>query len=149
MQRALLLLAMAGALVAATPVTRDAASLDWLAGHWVDERAGRWAEESWLPARGGLLLGLNRSGRGALPAMFEFMRIGPGVAGRLTFFGSPGGAPPVAFELTEATDQSAVFENPAHDFPTIVRYRRDGDRLFAEVSGPGGAEAQRWTFVRR
>jgi hypothetical protein len=42
-----------------------------------------------------------------------------------------------------------VFENPAHDFPTRVAYRRDGDRLVATVSGPGGRDAQSWTFVRK
>nr|WP_310525246.1 DUF6265 family protein [Polymorphobacter sp.] len=134
-------------LTAATPVPPTA--LDWLAGQWVEDKGDRWTEESWLPARGGLLIGVNRSGRGTGPADFEYMRIAAGADGVLRYFGGPAGAVPVAFRLTAADGRSVLFENPAHDFPTIVRYRRDGERLHAEVSGPGGANAQRWTFERR
>lgn len=148
MKRAAMLLA-AVLLVAASPLPRAATALDWLAGHWVEERGESWTEEQWLPARGGILIGVNRSGRGDRPAAFEYMRIGTGADGGLYFFGSPAGAAPVAFRLTAAEGQTAVFENPAHDFPVEIRYRREGDRLFAEVSGPGGARPQRWTFVRR
>lgn len=31
---------------------------------------------------------------------------------------------PISFKLTKCTDSLAVFENPAHDFPTAIEYRR-------------------------
>jgi hypothetical protein len=135
-------------LIGAAPVV-PAASLDWMAGDWIAIAGDQWTEEHWLPARGGVMLGLNRSGRADRLAGFEFMRIAPDAGGRPVFHASPGGAAPVAFPLTAATPTSALFENPAHDFPTIIRYRRQGNRLLAEMSGPGGAGLQRWTFEPR
>jgi hypothetical protein len=31
----------------------------------------------------------------------------------------------------------ARFENPAHDFPQLVEYRRSGEKLRARIAGPG------------
>jgi hypothetical protein len=45
---------------------------------------------------------------------------------------------PVAFRLTGCEDGRFVFENPAHDFPRMLEYRRDGDdRLVVRVSDGG------------
>ena len=33
------------------------------------------------------------------------------------------------------TSNEAVFENPAHDFPQRVIYKRDGDKLNARIEG--------------
>jgi hypothetical protein len=132
----------------AAPSTQTG-SVDWMAGHWVAEAGDQWTEEHWLPSRGGVMLGINRSGRGDRMGGFEFMRIAPDGGGHLVFHASPGGAAPMIFTLTAATPTSAVFENLKHDFPTVIRYRRDGDRLQAEIAGPGGAGLKRWTFERR
>ena len=52
----------------------------------------------------------------------------------------PQNSGPVAFRLTEASDEHAVFENPAHDFPQKLHYRRNGDVLRIEVSGETGQD---------
>lgn len=45
---------------------------------------------------------------------------------------------PVAFRLTSCEEGRFVFENPAHDFPRVLEYRRDGhDRLVVRVSDGG------------
>jgi hypothetical protein len=49
---------------------------------------------------------------------------------------------PVAFRLTTCADGVFVFENPAHDFPRRLEYRRGDDALTVRVSdgaeqGPG------------
>ena len=42
---------------------------------------------------------------------------------------------PVAFRLTACEADRLVFENPGHDFPRRLEYRRvDGDRLEVHVS---------------
>jgi hypothetical protein len=47
-----------------------------------------------------------------------------------------GNAGPVRFKLTENNGQSAVFENPEHDFPTKITYENRGDSmLYAKISG--------------
>jgi hypothetical protein len=45
---------------------------------------------------------------------------------------------PVAFRLTSCADGRFVFENPAHDFPRRIEYRRvDDARLEAHISDGG------------
>jgi hypothetical protein len=48
------------------------------------------------------------------------------------------------------TADSATFENPAHDFPKMIRYthRSDGG-LEARVSGAGGERPQTFVFTRQ
>ena len=68
---------MVGLLVAARPpATVD--DLGWLAGDWASEAGGRWTEESWTAPRGGVMLGVSRSGRGEVLRDYEFIRIAPG-----------------------------------------------------------------------
>ena len=52
-------------------------------------------------------------------------------------------------KLVSAAANSVVFENPAHDFPTRIAYRRHGKVLTATISGPGGAGSQSWRYVRQ
>lgn len=125
------------------------AALNWMAGHWSTEGAGAWTEESWAPPRGGVMLGTNLSGVGEQAGGFEFMRVASGKDGKISFWGSPGGQPPVEFKLVRSGPSEAVFENPAHDYPQRIRYWRDGKMLQAEVSDISGAKAMRWTFKRR
>lgn len=45
---------------------------------------------------------------------------------------------PVAFRLISHESGRAVFENPAHDFPTRIIYRRNDDgSMTARIEGPG------------
>ena len=120
----------------------------WMSGDWVREEGGRWTEEHWSAPRANLMLGTGRNGRGDRIASFEYMRIARDAEGRLTFWGSPGGAPAVAFPAVEVADSKVVFENPAHDYPTRIAYIRAGDILTATVSGPGGADAQSWAYKK-
>ena len=122
--------------VATTADIPAATDLNWIAGHWCAVQGSEQIEEYWLPARGGVLLGLGRTTNGERNASFEFMRIvlSDGVP---TFIAQPQGGSPVPFKRTAGGADWARFENPAHDFPTRVEYRRDGERLRAHVAGPG------------
>jgi hypothetical protein len=144
-----MLIAAAALLMAAGPAGPDSAAPGWLAGRWAVEKEGRWTEESWSEPRGGVMLGTGLSGRGGEARSYEFMRIAPGPDGELSFWGSPEGAPPVAFRLVSQSSRAVVFENPQHDFPTRIAYRREGDVLIATVSGPGGKGEQSWRYRRR
>ena len=119
--------------------------LVWLAGHWREETPGAVTEELWMPPRGGVMLGLNRSVRGERKAGFEFLRLEADKEG-VVYLASPGGAPPTPFRLTTSDASHAVFENPGHDFPKRIEYRLDGETLTASIAGdqPGPA----WTFRR-
>jgi hypothetical protein len=43
----------------------------------------------------------------------------------------------------------AVFENPHHDFPQRIVYRREGKALIATVSLNDGSNAMSWRYRRR
>ena len=144
----ILLLGAAAASPPAQPPA-GAASLKWMSGTWVSRTGENWTEERWAPPRGGVRMGTSLAGAGQRAETYEFMRIATDKDGVVSFWGSPEGAPPVAFKLVSAAPNSVVFENPAHDFPTRIAYRRDGKVLTATISGPGGAGAQSWRYERQ
>ncbi len=56
---------------------------------------------------------------------------------------------PIAFKLVECSNESAVFENAAHDFPRRLEYRRTGaDSLVVSVSD-GTAKGFTLRFVKQ
>lgn len=126
-------LGAAGAAAASDPL----AGLAWLAGCWSAERAEAGSIEQWTAPAGGLMLGLSRTLRGARVVEFEFMQIRALADGRVLFIAQPGGQAPTSFTLQPAAaDGGAVFENPAHDFPQRVIYRRGSDgSLAARIEG--------------
>jgi hypothetical protein len=108
----------------------------WLSGHWCGGSADELIEEHWLASGGDLMLGLGRTLKAGKTVSFEFLRISH--AGGITnYLAQPQGAAPTAFRLTDAGADWARFENPRHDFPRRVEYRRTTDGLHAEVAGPG------------
>lgn len=123
-------------ILAGSPALAAEPGLDWLAGRWCGGEAGLSIEESWLTPRGGELLGLSRTIKGERVVAFEFLRIAS-VEGVPTYFAQPGGRPPTAFARSAGGEHWVRFENPAHDFPQRIEYRRDGDSLHAEIAGPG------------
>lgn len=118
---------------AENPAVND---LSWLSGHWCQESGGALIEEYWLAARGGSLLGLSRTVKVGELTGFEYLRI-ESREGALYYVAQPGGAPPTEFRRTASGAGWARFENPAHDFPRRIVYRRSGTSLHAEISGPG------------
>jgi len=59
--------------------------------------------------------------------------------GGLVYYATPRGNDTTKFALTSLTSdgssRQAVFENPEHDFPILVRYTLSEDGLMAEVEG--------------
>jgi hypothetical protein len=125
------------------------AAFGWLSGTWVEEKKGSWTEERWAPPRAGVMLGTTLSGSGNKVKEFDFMRIAADAHGTVNYWGSPEGRPGVPFRLVSASGTSALFENPAHDYPTRISYRREGNRMTATISGLNGAHPISWNYVRR
>lgn len=137
---------VAAAALASAPAA--AADLAWMSGCWQQTQDDRWTEECWTVPRAGQLMGSGRAGDASGVRSFEFMRIAPGEDGVPVFWGAPGGSPTVPFRQVGTGAREVVFENPAHDFPTRVRYWRDGETLNAEISGREGTKPMSWRFVR-
>lgn len=53
----------------------------------------------------------------------------------------------VSFTLTSSADDTYIFENPNHDFPTKIVYNKiNNDSIFAEVSGEMGGQNRKVDF---
>jgi hypothetical protein len=137
------------AAVLALQAPANVSDLAWLSGRWETAAEGRWTEESWSVPRGGMLLGYSRSGQGETVREFEHLRIQAGTDGVPVYWASPGGRAVVGFRLVSASGTEVVFENPQHDFPQRIRYRRDGDALVATISAIDGSNAKSWTYRRQ
>lgn len=133
---ALALALAAGGWTGAAAAGQPQLGLDWLAGHWCGDSGGAHVDEVWLPEAGGTLLGMSRTAREGKAAAFEFMRL-VAEAGKPVFHVHPNGAPPTVFATRERGDGWIRFANDAHDFPNVIEYRRNGDRLSAWIAGPG------------
>jgi hypothetical protein len=122
------------------------AQLSWLAGTWAGS-GPLTIEERWTPAGGGAMLATSRTIKGDRLVAFEFLRIVER-NGTLVYIAQPNGLPPTEFTLTAITGESATFENPAHDFPTMIRYAMRADGTLEARVSDGGNKAESFVFTR-
>jgi len=110
--------------------------LDFISGCWVLDDGKERTEESWMKPNGQSMIGMSRTVTGGKTVFVEYVQIKE-VNGQLAYVVSLGmGAKPVAFKMIKSTDNEVVFENPEHDFPQRIIYRRESaDALFARIEG--------------
>ena len=137
-------------LIVAETATAIMAMPSYLSGCWEQrkEPEGHWTEECWTDARGDVMLGAGRDGKGDSVRHWEWMRIERGADGVLIFYGSPKGAPAVGFRAIETNGKSITFVNVSHDYPQRVRYEQTATGLDAEVSLADGSKPNRWSYKR-
>lgn len=143
------MIALITALLALQAPSPGQPDLDWMAGYWLQCSPGREVAELWTTRRGGVLLGMSvTEGRQAFG--FEQVRIETTYDGAtMQYVARPRGAEAeTMFRMSRAGSQEAVFDNPAHDYPQRIAYRREGDVLIARTEGAGGADAQEWRYRR-
>jgi uncharacterized protein DUF6265 len=116
------------------------AALAWLAGCWQGSVNERELRETWLPLRGGMLIGAGQQTlRGAMQD-YEFLRIEAQPDGvRFTQFS--GDRKETSFKLsgtvTEGNDTIFTFANIADAFPARLVYRRGAEGwLYETIEGP-------------
>ena len=119
----------------------------WLAGTWASDGTPVLSEERWTSPAGGAMLAVARTVKGDRMVAFEYLRIVER-GGGLVYVAQPGGRPPTDFVLTALSAQSATFENPAHDFPKLIRYTLKPDGVLEATISDGGKRAQTFTFKR-
>ena len=99
--------------------------------------------------RGGAMLGMSRTTRRDTVIEFEQLRIFDR-AGRTVYAAAPSGQAPAEFETAVTSDSLVTFENPAHDFPQRIIYRRRGaDSLIARIEGVRGGRTAGVDFPYR
>ena len=121
----------------------------WLQGCWQLTSGQRVVEEQWMGPRAKSMLGMGRTVRGDTLVEYESVLIRE-QDGRLAYEAHPSGQPGAVFLASAATDSEVVFENPAHDFPQRVGYRRDGpDGLVGWIDGVSQGKARKVEFPYR
>lgn len=118
----------------------------WMAGTWMMEDGASWSDEVWTDPRGGIMLGVSRSGFGPDLKLWEVSQIKVKADGTISFFAQPNGKAATEFPLVLISEESIEFANPAHDYPQRIRYWRQGKLLMAEISRMDGSDAVRWNY---
>jgi hypothetical protein len=129
--------------------TPKIADLGWMSGDWQTAPGGQaQVEEHWTRPGGGTMIGVGRTIAGDKTVEFEFLRIEQR-GDNVFYVANPNGqCPQTDFKLTRLSGQEAVFENPEHDFPKRVIYRKQSDgSLLASVDGGEGTKSQSFAYV--
>ena len=126
------------------------ADLAWMAGAWQTEPgAKRQIEEHWTQAAGTTMMGMSRTVEGEKTAGFEYLRIEQRANGIYYVAHPEGTCTGTDFKLTHASANEAVFENPQHDFPKRIIYRKGADdSLTASIDGGQGTDAMSVAYRR-
>jgi len=115
--------------------------LSWMAGHWETATRSSRVIEQWLRVSNDTAEGLGETydlETGELKSR-ETLRLVQ-MSGEVFYLAKVAhNDAPVAFRLTSCDGDSAVFENPEHDFPTRIAYRlEDEGILVADVRDEDG-----------
>jgi len=134
-----------GAATSAGPPAEGVQRLAWLQGCWQATSAERTVEEQWMAPRGNSMVGSSRTVRGDTLAGYELVVITER-GDRLVYRAHPSGQPSAEFVSTVVGDESIIFENPEHDFPQRIGYRRRGVELLAWIEGSDRGQIKRIEF---
>ena len=135
--------------------TNSMTELSWLYGCWGGKVNGRDFREQWMPLRGNTLLGIGSTEFQDKLSSYEYLRIESRADG-IFYVALPSEQKEAAFKLVSAVkdnrDQSNTFtfENPQHDFPQRITYRRGTEGwLYATVEGKLQGQDRQVTYPYR
>ena len=125
------------------------ADISWISGDWQTAPGGRkQIEEHWTAVAGGSMMGMSRAVAGDKTVEFEYLRIEQRTDGSY-YVAHPGArCPGTDFKLTSASATEAVFENPQHDFPKRIIYRKTDDGLTASIDAGEGSKGMSFVYKR-
>lgn len=119
-----------------------------MVGSWQTDPNGRViSDEHWARPAAGIMIAMSRTVAGDKLASFESLRIEQ--RGDAIFYVASvkGRCPATDFKLTRVTANEAVFENPEHDFPKRIIYRRkSATEMTASIDGGEGTKSQEYKF---
>jgi hypothetical protein len=144
MKRAFIAIALGLTACASAPSSAQADDLEWISGCWRND--DRTYKEVWTKPEAGYLFGYALNLEGDTATFFEQTRIELGTPA--TFNAYPGGFGPSEFTETSRGKNTVTFANPAHDFPQVISYTRDGRRMTATISRMDGSQSQVFSFRR-
>ncbi len=119
--------------------TSDFKKLAWLQGEWnrTNVKPGRSGIEKWVLVSDSVMQGKGISLRGNDTAFVEKIQLVK--RGGVIYYVAdvPGNKAPVLFSITKLSNHEFVCENPEHDFPKIITYKKEGVLMKATISGNG------------
>lgn len=131
------------------PQTPTMSDISWIAGSWQTAPGGRrQIEEHWTAVAGGSMMGVSRTVAGDKTVEFEYLRIEQRADGIYYVAHPKARCPGTDFKLTRASVTEAVFENPQHDFPKRIIYRKTDDGLTASIDAGEGSKAMSFVFKK-
>jgi hypothetical protein len=149
MVKACVLAIMFAMAVLIKPQTPTLADISWISGAWHGASGGRQTEEHWTQVAGASMLGMSRTVAGDKTVEFEYLRIEQRADGIYYVAHPKARCPGTDFKLTRASATEAVFENPQHDFPKRIIYRKGADdALTASIDGGEGTKAISYVYRR-
>jgi len=136
------ILGVVACLAAATAAAdcRSLAEFRWLLGEWLADGERRTFHESWIEAASNTFegTGIERAKAGGAVKGGESLRLVEMADGIFYISKVDHNELPIAFRLTACGQNTWLFENPDHDFPRRIEYRREGeDRVVVNVSDGG------------
>ena len=111
------------------------ANLSFMTGCWEVKEGPMLTEEQWSKPAGDTMLGLSRTLKAGKTVFSEFMRIEKTPDGYAYRARILPGQPGTLFKMIRSTETEVVFENPTHDFPQRILYRKVEGGLFARIEG--------------
>jgi len=134
--RPILLAVMASACTAVRAAECNAVdAMGWLLGEWQSSSGEKTIHERWWPQPPGAMEGVGRTMVDETVQLEERLRLE--MRGDSLHYVADVSVNPdaVAFSLASCDEHQWTFENPAHDFPQRILYRRTGPESFlARVS---------------
>jgi hypothetical protein len=124
------------------------AQLSWIAGDWQSDPGGKaQIEEHWTKPSGGSMLGMSRTVAGDKTVEYEYLRIEQR-GDDIYYVAHPRArCPGTDFKLARLSAQEALFENPEHDFPKRIVYRKGTDgSLTASIDGGEGTKSMSFPY---
>ena len=129
--------------------TPTLADLSWISGDWQTAPGGRrQIEEHWTAVAGGSMMGVSRTVAGEKTVEFEYLRIEQRADGIYYVAHPKARCPGTDFKLTSASASEAIFENPQHDFPKRIIYRKTADGLTASIDAGEGSKGMSFVFKK-
>ena len=135
--------------------TKSVSALSWLYGCWGGKVNQRDFREQWMPLRGNTMLGIGSTEYQDKLSSYEYLRI-EGRPDGVFYVALPSEQKEAAFKLVSAVKDERdnattfTFENPQHDFPQRIIYRRGTEGwLYATIEGKLKGEDRQITYPFR
>jgi uncharacterized protein DUF6265 len=125
------------------------ADIAWISGDWQTAPGGRrQIEEHWTGVAGGSMMGVSRTVAGDKTVEFEYLRIEQREDGIYYVAHPKARCPGTDFKLTRSSATEAVFENPQHDFPKRIIYRKTDAGLTASIDAGEGTKGMSFVYQK-